>query len=163
MSGNKKLTYQLPNGGKLQLGAHIVYQLTTFKQQTSLMPESGGILLGRLIHNTPHIVVDTITTPQVGDHQSRLQFIRNAPRHQEIINQYWQQSNGTCNFLGEWHTHPQRVPTPSGIDLRSWAQTLRQDTFYTRYLYFLIVGIDEIAVWQGSYQSEEFTKLSMLT
>ena len=30
----------------------------------------------------------------------------------------WEQSNELIGYLGEWHTHPQRIPYPSALDLR---------------------------------------------
>ncbi len=32
----------------------------------------------------------------------------------------WKESDETMGYMGEWHTHPEDHPTPSGIDLRNW-------------------------------------------
>ncbi|WP_253219630.1 Mov34/MPN/PAD-1 family protein [Pseudomonas sp. B21128] len=32
----------------------------------------------------------------------------------------FQETNGLVRYFGEWHTHPQEVPSPSHIDLDEW-------------------------------------------
>jgi integrative and conjugative element protein (TIGR02256 family) len=42
------------------------------------------------------------------------------------------------NFVGEWHTHPERHPTPSWIDRRSWRRQMGRHK--PDPLVFIIVG-----------------------
>jgi len=32
----------------------------------------------------------------------------------------WRATRGTVRYLGEWHTHPEDHPTPSGLDRSEW-------------------------------------------
>lgn len=32
----------------------------------------------------------------------------------------WRASRGTVRYLGEWHTHPEDYPIPSGLDRSEW-------------------------------------------
>ncbi|WP_310886220.1 MULTISPECIES: Mov34/MPN/PAD-1 family protein [Pseudomonas syringae group] len=40
--------------------------------------------------------------------------------HDAIAHKRWEHSEGKIRSLGEWHTHPENNPSPSGIDLREW-------------------------------------------
>jgi integrative and conjugative element protein (TIGR02256 family) len=111
-------------------------------------PESGGVLLGRHILDTHDIVVDRVTTPLPDDRQSRTRFFRARRRHQALIDQAWRESDGACTYLGEWHTHPEAVPTPSLIDQLDWRRKLLVDRF-SGMLYFVIVGTAAVRVWEG--------------
>ncbi|MFV2044579.1 MAG: Mov34/MPN/PAD-1 family protein [Anaerolineales bacterium] len=122
--------------------------MTEFTQHDPTEPEAGGVLLGRHILNTRDIVVDRVTLPMDGDHQSRHQFFRAYHLHQEAIARAWGESGGTCTYLGEWHTHPECVPTPSLIDNWNWRWKLLTDQF-SGFIFFLITGTQTIRVWEG--------------
>ena len=44
-----------------------------------------------------------------------------------------------------WHTHPEPVPTPSGMDRDDWAACLRENP--RRPLAFVLVGTDQVRVF----------------
>ncbi len=43
-------------------------------------------------------------------------FFRNVKKAQRIAEHAWKESNGERLYLGEWHTHPEDVPSPSRDD-----------------------------------------------
>jgi integrative and conjugative element protein (TIGR02256 family) len=94
-------------------------------------------------------VVDEVTIPMRGDRRMRLAFHRSPKPHQEVIDSRWAVSQGTCQYLGEWHTHPEFSPTPSSTDLSDWRRRLSADQFEGDSLLFVIVGICEVRVWEG--------------
>ena len=52
-------------------------------------------------------------------------------------------SAGTIGYVGEWHTHPEPVPSPSGQDCANWRNLVRQ----TKHpLAFVILGTDGLFV-----------------
>lgn len=51
--------------------------------------------------------------------------------HRERFNQAWEQSRGHVTFLGDWHTHPGSVATPSQRDRRAITQLARDPDFGT--------------------------------
>jgi integrative and conjugative element protein (TIGR02256 family) len=110
--------------------------------------EAGGVLLGRHLRDGNAIVVDAVTVPMDGDRRTRTRFHRAQRRHQAAIDAAWAASEGTCTYLGEWHTHPEPVPTPSLVDWADWRRRLRQDR-YTELLFFVIVGTAAVRVWEG--------------
>lgn len=81
-------------------------------------PESGGILLGT-VHERG-LLVTVATTPSRLDRQFRYLFERLPFGHRAVAKRLWRASAGTTRYIGEWHTHPQDCPTPSGIDLDEW-------------------------------------------
>jgi integrative and conjugative element protein (TIGR02256 family) len=58
------------------------------------------------------------------DRRTSFGFVRQDKGHQEVATMEWQESGGSVNFVGEWHTHPERHPTPSWIDRRSWRRQM---------------------------------------
>ena len=106
------------------------------------------MLLGRHLRDRSAFVVDTATTPLPGDRRSRTRFHHAQRRHQAIIDAAWRESEGTCIYLGEWHTHPEPVPTPSPLDVRDWKRRLHDD-HYTEPLFFVIIGTVGTSVWEG--------------
>jgi integrative and conjugative element protein (TIGR02256 family) len=149
-------------GHKFELSPIVVEQITQFIQYCPKMPEAGGVLLGRFIIESDDIVVDKITTPMKGDRQSRFHFFRSAKMHQEQIAKSWSASDGTCNYLGEWHTHAEPDPTPSFLDKAEWRRKLLFDMYDHDSLFFIIVGTEQIKVWQGKKKSLSFDLLSRI-
>ena len=155
------LIFNITNESKIKLTDSVIEILQQYKQVNKNSLESGGIILGRFIKVSKNIVVDKITASMKGDKQTRFSFKRLSPVHQEIIAEEWHKSNGTCNYLGEWHTHPEDFPTPSGVDIRDWKRKLKKDVFSGRYLYFIIAGIKSIDMWEGDRRTLEIVKLKI--
>lgn len=80
--------------------------------------ESGGVLIGQ--RKGQHFHIKQLTFPMTGDVRSRFGIRRSARRHNSIIQQAIKSSGGEYWYLGEWHTHPQRIPTPSNTDFATW-------------------------------------------
>jgi len=156
------MTFNYSNILKFELSVESLQKLSVFVQDQSETPESGGILLGRYIKDCEDIVVDDVTIPMDGDKQSRYSFYRAQKNHQKIIDAEWEKSNGTCNSLGEWHSHPEPYPSPSRLDLSGWRKKIKQDIYDHNALYFVIVGQKQINVWRGDKDTMKIEKLSLL-
>lgn len=149
----------LPDNRKIKLNDEILQMLFSFAQDHKNSPESGGILIGRVLDGNSHIVVDHASRPMETDIQTRFSFIRRAAGHQEFFNQIWERSEGRCFYLGEWHTHPEKDPTPSTIDKREWRKLLNKTIQGQNRLFFIIVGTTELVVWYGQRQTSKNTFL----
>lgn len=123
-------------------------RLQSYKQITSEIPESGGLLLGRRIIGTNDGIVDEITSPMPGDVQHRTYFFRGRGHIGRQV-QYWVDTSTTGQLLGVWHTHPEPLPKPSSTDLEDWKSVLKKCGDPQKFLYFVIVGQDQICVWFG--------------
>jgi len=80
--------------------------------------EAGGLLLGEV--RGGHLNLVEATFPTAGDLRSRYSFERLPQGHAEVAQKMWSASRGTVRYLGEWHSHPQDLPIPSGIDRSEW-------------------------------------------
>ncbi|MBN9686151.1 Mov34/MPN/PAD-1 family protein [Corallococcus sp. NCSPR001] len=145
----KGLLFRRAGGGVLKVSPEVLARLDPFRQLEPSQTEAGGVLLGRQIQGCDDIIIDEVTTPMTGDSRARLRFHRAPSRHQSVIDARWAESQGTCHYLGEWHTHPEPVPTPSSVDVDGWRRRLKEDRFEGSSLFFLIVGMEQVAIWEG--------------
>jgi integrative and conjugative element protein (TIGR02256 family) len=158
----KSLIYNNKFGNKFEISTRVKARLKRYVQSNESDPEAGGVLLGRFIINTDDVVVDRISVPMEGDERSRNRYFRSAKPHQDLIRKVWERSEGKCNYLGEWHTHPVPDPSPSIIDLLQWKKKLLFDKYDSDFLFFAIIGINHIAVWQGYRRSLVIEKLKQI-
>lgn len=156
------LVYARPNGGRIKLPVEIIASIHGYVQDDRHKPEAGGVILGRYIIESKDIVIDKISFPMPGDRASRCTFFRKKRAHQEIINSAWEGSGHTCTYLGEWHTHPEQHPSPSCIDEFNWKRKLKKDLFDSDSLFFLIVGISDMRMWEGHRPSKTISLLKLL-
>jgi integrative and conjugative element protein (TIGR02256 family) len=152
--------FQRPSGLVLEISVTAWSTMHHFQQHTADATEAGGVLVGRHLRDGSAIIVDQVTVPMPGDRRSRFRFYRDHLRHQECIDQAWHASEGTCTYLGEWHTHPQTIPIPSATDRADWYRRLRTDQF-TEPLFFVIVGTIRTCIWEG-YRRGDILPLTML-
>lgn len=87
-------------------------------QHLSSDAEAGGLLLGEV--RGGHLNLVDATFPTADDLRSRYSFERLPQGHAEVALKMWSDSLGTVRYLGEWHSHPQDLPIPSGIDRSEW-------------------------------------------
>lgn len=104
--------------------------------------ERGGVFIG--LRRGPHIEVREATVPMRWDFGSMFSFKRSSKGHQRVALRRWRESSHTMDWVGEWHSHPEPFPTPSGIDLRSWKG---MTTTRGAPMVFVIVGYNSL--WVG--------------
>lgn len=154
------LRFRHSRAGVLQIGEDALGAMLSFAQHAPDSLEAGGLLLGRLLRGGRDVVIDSVTVPMEGDERTRFTFFRTAEGHQRIIDEVWEASGGTTTFLGDWHTHAEPRPSPSGVDLENWVRMLREDKRDDEACFFLIVGQVEIVAWEGNHRTGEVRKLS---
>lgn len=97
--------------------------LETFRehvQSSDADREAGGLLLGS-VHGA-HLLIEQATVPTGWDKRFRYLFERMPFGHEAIALSRWKASQGTIRYLGEWHTHPEDHPHPSGLDRSEWTR-----------------------------------------
>ena len=119
----KGIVFRRIEGGRLKITKEALIIFDNFIQDEYKKKEAGGVLLGRMMKNSDDVIIDMVSPPQKKDKRKRTYFKRNN-EHQNIINEEWEKSGGTCNYLGEWHTHPENNPTPSSIDINTWKRQI---------------------------------------
>nr|WP_315231859.1 Mov34/MPN/PAD-1 family protein [uncultured Albidiferax sp.] len=98
----------------------VIATFKKYRQIRSNATEAGGILVGK--RRGGHIQVTAATEPMASDRRMRHLFERGTSGHADFAVQAWRTSEGNIGYVGEWHTHPQRVPTPSLIDRFEWSK-----------------------------------------
>jgi integrative and conjugative element protein (TIGR02256 family) len=139
------LIITLRNEQLVIIPSKVLTTLHRYRQHNFWHTEKGGIFLGR--YRGQHIEVTDITLPQNTDIAGRFFFNRCSPFHQQYANKQWQESNSEITYIGEWHTHPERTPTPSQQDISEWRSKLA-DNNETQ----LLCIIGQQSDWFGYYQ-----------
>lgn len=90
------------------------------QKNTMMSDENGGIILGIIEENS--LYVESITSACVKDERARYAFLRQDEKHLEAWSSINSDSKGRIGYLGEWHSHPEKNPTPSKIDQEEWTK-----------------------------------------
>lgn len=157
------LTFADSLGNKIKIGLRALSGMLDFTQHDATSREAGGVLLGRFLLEDDNVVVDHITIPTPADKRTRFRFFRSRSAHQKRISESWALSRGTCNYLGEWHTHPEDDPRPSAHDIENWKSKLANDQYDSKFLFFIIIGITKINVWKGYRANGKIEQLTPIT
>jgi integrative and conjugative element protein (TIGR02256 family) len=64
-----------------------------------------------------------------------------GPAHQLFAEKLWQDTGKLVGYIGEWHTHPEPHPAPSGIDSKDW---LRISKTIQHPMLFMIVSCHDV-------------------
>lgn len=136
--------------------------MNSYCQSKRTDAEAGGMLFGRFIIDSNDIVIDDLSVPMKGDIRKRTYFHRSVKNHQEVLNLVYEESSGTCHYVGEWHTHPENDPSPSDIDLKNWHRVMFMTITESNLFLFIIVGITRIRIWQGNKKLNQIIPLELL-
>jgi integrative and conjugative element protein (TIGR02256 family) len=128
-----------------------------YTQDEASKLEAGGILLGKRRRN--HFEIMHVTEPTEFDERSRTHWVRSEKTHADIAKHYWTESGGEITYLGEWHTHPEAIPSPSKIDLDEW-EILSHNCSHPGGMSMIIVGVEDI--WCGIAQKKVITKMDKI-
>lgn len=145
--------WEISNSGYLYIEQVVIDTISSFKQIPIKSDEAGGLLIGHF--KPPHLHITNLTTPMPKDKASRTQYCREDPGHVKRLKSLYNLSSGKLNLIGEWHTHPERTPTPSSIDLNQWRKL--QKKWPGQVTIFLILGTT--GFWVGDGSGKQFRQL----
>ncbi|MGX9416005.1 CBASS system CD-NTase/cGAS isopeptidase Cap3 [Vibrio sp. WJH972] len=151
MKFERELTYQDSNGHLVVITEHVLAVLEKYRQTEMQDTEAAGVLLGE--QRGQHIVITDLSEPGFGDLRQRNLVDRRGKHHQQKVDNCFQLSEGTVNYIGEWHTHPEDFPQPSQQDRSSWSAHLKDGAPKI----VLIVGIKDF--WIGKMKGTRLSKL----
>ena len=123
--------------------------------------EAGGLLIGRQIAGTEHIVIDSNTVPIADDRRHRRSF-RLHTGHNEFAKVKYVQSSQTQVVRGNWHTHAEGLPSPSLSDRKYWRRCLSAHAEKEGSLFFVIAGTESVVCWEGDLKSKKLRKMEKL-
>ncbi len=139
--------FRIRPAGELVLCQSAYASMLQYRQKRARLTEAGGVLLGYIEEGERRIIIDSVSTPQPHDRRSRRQFYRSSD-HQNIAVSAWRHSEGYCHYLGLWHTHPERTPSPSDCDKADWRTATLQGQYAASSLFFMILGTEALCCWQ---------------
>lgn len=129
----------------------VLLKLHQYRQIKFWHKEKGGIFLGK--YRGKHIEIVDVTLPQQDDICSRFFFNRCSPFHQKTAYKNWQNSNSEITYVGEWHTHPEKIASPSYQDTNEWQIKLSNNEVP---MFLCIIG--QTIDWFGCHQRGEILK-----
>ena len=98
------------------------------------------------------------TEPMPKDKRSRNRFYRRDNGHIDFYRHLYEESQRIYAYVGEWHTHPEAVPSYSIIDLKNWKR-IGNDAFHDSIQIHLIAGYDALRFWEFSSSTQAITEL----
>lgn len=147
-----ELTFSDHNGHLVVIMDQVAQRLISHRQLHCFSKEAAGILIGE--RRGPHLIICELSEPGLGDLRHRFSVNRKGQHHQTRVLTAFTQSDGTKQYLGEWHTHPEDNPTPSSRDICSWQEHIDDSSP----MILLIVGRKNI--WLGKMESGVITSLA---
>jgi len=139
---NSEYTYSFSkNGIRLYIRDRVQEIFTAVRQIGPRDHERFGVLIGSKSVDEEHYWIEHVTQPLPRDKSTRTSFIMQDPGHQRALDKFFKKSDGKNIYIGTWHTHPQRVPTPSSIDRNDWLSCINRNI--DRQLFFLIIGTEQ--------------------
>lgn len=150
------MKFNLPNGTTVDVLESVLHNMKVWIQNDISKPESCGFVLGYENYDTHNITLSDITVPQPKDYRSRVFCKIKDVIHFDLLKNSKKQSN---YYMGVWHTHPQKVPTPSDIDFHNWYEILKKDKTASNYAFFIILGEIEYRIWVGDFSTCTITEI----
>lgn len=142
------LIFRRPGSGRVVMAPQAAEVFMAERQLQTSDREAGGLLLGRFFADSSDVLVDEATRPTQKDRRWRFAIWRGKRAAQEIVDSAWGASGGTRNYLGEWHSHPESLPSPSKKDLSNWSRIVEKARYEQAALVFVIVGREDVGVWE---------------
>jgi integrative and conjugative element protein (TIGR02256 family) len=107
-----------------------------FRQAKARDKEAGGQLFAHF--DGSDVVIVEATPPTFLDRRSRYNFKPNGFLQRREIRK--KHATG-LHFIGDWHTHPETIATPSGDDLTSMQDCFRRSRHDLTGFVLIVVGI----------------------
>ena len=129
---------------KIWFSESVIRVLSQKKQLSFKKHEMGGILIGKIYTDT--LSIKKITLPNKFDESGPRFFERNKDIAQIILDYEFTNSNGSMVYLGEWHTHAEKDPSPSGTDIEMIKKQLRENIIHSDKILLVINGIKSLYI-----------------
>ncbi|NJK96100.1 MAG: peptidase [Bacteroidales bacterium] len=135
----------------IHISDEVLFILDKYKQN-HYQNESGGIILG-YVYEDNNIYISKISEPNSSDKASRYRFERDRKAAQIIVNSEFYKSEGKVIYLGEWHTHPEPIPSPSFTDIKMIKEQYKNNRINESFLILIIQGTTDL--YLGLYNGKQ--------
>jgi len=141
------LIFELPGSKQhLVFTNAVLSYISQYRQTYRKHPESGGQLFARITSKI--VIVAAATGPHKKDNRHRFSFVPNKKRLNAEILTFFAKN---LHYVGDWHTHPQKHPEPSWLDLSSMRKCFKKSRHELEHFLLVIVGNAASAnrIWVG--------------
>lgn len=123
------------SGQVLSLSEDVIEHFRQHQQSNANQAEAGGQLFATFSGNS--IEVSLATGPRQCDHRSPIHFKPNRKAERREIKRLFQVG---LHYVGDWHTHPQRIPIPSSTDVENITDIFRKSHHSLAGFIMIVVG-----------------------
>ncbi|ABS61940.1 hypothetical protein Plav_0317 [Parvibaculum lavamentivorans DS-1] len=130
------LAFELPNNlGRLEIETTALKHMWRHRQTNLLKREAGGQLFAAI--DADAVCIVEATGPRPTDKRGRYHYHpdRTAEKR-EIEDRY----AAGLHFVGDWHTHPQGMPSPSDTDLSNFQDMVTRSEHSLPGFILIVVG-----------------------
>jgi integrative and conjugative element protein (TIGR02256 family) len=140
----------------LIFSAEVLRHFEKHRQRCKGDSEAGGQLFATFAQET--IIVVGATGPYSDDRRRRFRFTPHREQEQRDVKKRFALGQ---HFVGNWHTHPEAHPHPSGTDVRNTRQRFVQSEHELLAFTMVIVGLADFprGLWVGLVNAEAVTVL----
>lgn len=155
------LIYGIPDGrGQLTFTEAALDHMFTRRQNRCLSKESGGQLFASF--DEGKVIIVEATGPKRQDMRGRFSFWPHRPSEQKEISQRYREAG--LHFVGDWHTHPERIPHPSNGDVNSVARMFSASNHDIFGILLVVVGTENLpnGLYVGLYDESGLKELTVI-
>ena len=125
----------------LEFDVNALTELKKYQQKSGEF-ESGGILIGEIYIKSSKVIIKEVIISKKAK-RSLFGVKIDKKEMQKKLEKRRKESGYTLYYIGDWHSHPEPVPTPSMIDKLSYSKIVKKVKILTNFIVFLIVGNHE--------------------
>jgi integrative and conjugative element protein (TIGR02256 family) len=130
------LNYPIGDSGQvLVLSDEVLEHFARYRQLRFYQSEAGGQLFATFDEGRIHVV--EATGPRRTDTRRRTSYVPDRRAEQREIDARHERG---LHYVGDWHTHPEDVPTPSGRDADSISESVKKSTHTLNAFVLVIAG-----------------------
>jgi integrative and conjugative element protein (TIGR02256 family) len=122
-------------GASLVLSDAVVEHFALHQQVRQDLAEAGGQLFARITRY--EVFVEEATGPRPSDRRGRAHYTPDRQAERKEIRERFALG---LHYVGDWHTHPEGVPTPSPIDRFTISDCSRRSTHKLAGFLLVVVG-----------------------
>lgn len=157
--GPTSLRYATKRKQQVILSGEALATMVQHRQLDERDPEAGGMLFAKI--SSTEILVEEATEPRRSDRRWRFGFWPCTKTQQQVIDARFRAG---LHFVGEWHTHPERHPHPSNLDLTSMEKCFLGSQHELKALVMVILGTAPVpaGLWVSLHNQRGYRQLKLM-
>lgn len=118
----------------------------TYERSAEERLEYSAILVGHYSDDCTTAIVDQLICELRGEPYQVVQSAEYATSVSTALREIWDSESGCRYYLGDWHTHPLNMKTPSGVDIETSRERASDPKTQCPQLLMAITGDDGTSV-----------------